>query len=243
MSGIRTRGIPLATAAATVAIAALSLTACGDGGTGVRAETGGTSHAGSTVPTGSASAPGPSASPSVANPASSQAPGTSGPAGSGGPKPTTRHTTAGAPDSAGKPVTCEGSNTKTVAAPLNRPVNHMLLTVTNTGSTTCYLYAYPALRFTGAQAVPPVIDDSHPQAVVTLNPGQSGYALVNLSAADGSGTNGYTARTLAVYFYGRSGTENVGAAAHPSLPAGGLYIDNTLKTTYWQQSMDDALNW
>jgi hypothetical protein len=79
--------------------------------------------------------------------------------------------------------------------------------------------------------------------VVTLNPGESGYASVNLSAADGSGANGYTAKTLAVHFYGRSGNESVGSAAHPSLPAKGLYIDSTLKTTYWQQSMDDALNW
>jgi hypothetical protein len=119
----------------------------------------------------------------------------------------------------------------------------MLLTVTNTGSTTCYLYNYPALQFTGAQAVPPAIDDSHPQAVVTLDPGESGYASVQLSATDGSGTNGYTAKTLAVHFYGRSGTGSVGAAAHPALPAKGLYIDSTLTTTYWQQTMDDALNW
>lgn len=241
MSGIRTRGIRLASAAATVAITALSLTACGDDGTGVRAATGGTSHAGSTVPTGSASVPGGSASPSVTNPASSKAPDDS--TGSGGSKSTTPHATSTAAASSGKPVTCEGSNTRTVAAPLNRPVNHMLLTVTNTGSTTCYLYGYPALQFTGAQAVPPVIAASHPQAVVTLNPGQSGYALVNLSAADGSGTNGNTAKTLAVNFSGRSGNESVGTAAHPSLPAKGLYIDSTLRTTYWQQSMDDALSW
>ena len=119
----------------------------------------------------------------------------------------------------------------------------MLLTVTNTGSRTCFLYGYPALRFTGAQAVPPVIEDSQPQAVVTLEPGESGYASVNLSAADGSGSNGHTVKSLTVYFYGRSGNGNVGAAAHPPLPAKGLYIDDSLKTTYWQQSMDDALTW
>jgi hypothetical protein len=130
-----------------------------------------------------------------------------------------------------------------VAAPLNRPVNHMLLTVTNTGSKTCYLYGYPALRFTGAQAVPPVIDDSHPQAVVTLDPGESGYASVNLSPADGSGSYGHTVKSLTVYFQGRSGDWNAGKAAHPALPAKGVYIDDTLKVTYWQQSMDDAIDW
>ncbi|MFI5521038.1 DUF4232 domain-containing protein [Streptomyces platensis] len=144
---------------------------------------------------------------------------------------------------AGKAVTCQGSNTKTVAAPLNRPVNHMLLTVTNTGSRTCYLYTYPAVRFGEAQSVPPAIEASRPQAVVTLKPGESGYASVNLSATDGSGSHGRTEKSLAVYFHGPSGNESVGTAAHPALPAKGVYIDDSLKVTYWQQSMDDAVIW
>lgn len=232
MSGIRPSSVRLAASAAAVALAALSLTACGDDGTGPRAEHTATGTKGS-------AAPATSASPTPA----SQAPAKSGDDGSGTAKATPGHTSSKAPASAHKPVTCEGSNTKTVAAPLKRPVNHMLLTVTNTGGATCYLYNYPALQFTDAQAVPPAIDDSHPQAVVTLDPGESGYASVTLSAADGSGTYGYTAKTLAVHFYGRSGSGSVGTAAHPPLPAKGLYIDSTLTTTYWQQSMDDALNW
>jgi len=142
-----------------------------------------------------------------------------------------------------KAVTCQGSNTKTVAAPLNRPVNHMLLTVTNTGSRTCYLYTYPAVRFGEAQSVPPAIEESRPQAVVTLKPGESGYASVNLSATDGSGSHGRTEKSLAVYFHGPSGNESVGTAAHPALPAKGVYIDDSLKVTYWQQSLDDAIQW
>ncbi|MGW8971012.1 DUF4232 domain-containing protein [Streptomyces platensis] len=140
-------------------------------------------------------------------------------------------------------VTCQGSNTKTVAAPLNRPVNHMLLTVTNTGSRTCYLYNYPAVSFGEAQSVPPAIEASRPQAVVTLKPGESGYASVNLSATDGSGSHGRTEKSLAVYFLGASGNESVGTAAHPALPARGVYIDDSLKVTYWQQSLDDAVQW
>ncbi|MGA5564575.1 DUF4232 domain-containing protein [Streptomyces platensis] len=144
---------------------------------------------------------------------------------------------------AGKAVTCQGSHTKTVAAPLSRPVNHMLLTVTNTGSRTCSLYTYPAVRFGEAQSVPPAIEASRPQAVVTLKPGESGYASVNLSATDGSGSHGRTEKSLAVYFHGPSGNESVGTAAHPALPARGVYIDDSLKVTYWQQSMDDAVIW
>ncbi|MGW4727966.1 DUF4232 domain-containing protein [Streptomyces shenzhenensis] len=228
MSGIRNSRTRLVGAAATVVLAALSLTACNDG-TGVTDE--GASTGAST--TGSAPADAP------ASDASSQGK----PAAPGGSEPAANTAAPKGPASADKPVTCEGSTTKTVAAPLNRPVNHMLLTVTNTGSKPCFLYTYPAVRFGEAQAVPPVIEDSRPQAVVTLAPGESGYASVNLSAADGSGTNGRTEKSLTVYFHGRSGNESVGAGAHPALPAKGVYVDDSLEVTYWQQSMDDALTW
>jgi hypothetical protein len=252
MFNLRTSRTRLAGAAATAVLAALSLTACGDG-TGARNEGAATSAASTpssdVVPAGSitktnadAGSPRPTGSTGAAVSKGSSASTGSGssPAGS---KRTVRTPAPKAPASSGKPVTCEGSNTKTIAAPLTRPVNHMLLTVTNTGGRTCYLYGYPAVRFTGAQAVPPVIDASQPQAVVTLQPGESGYASVNLSATDGSGTNGRTVKSLAVYFYGRSMSGSVGAAAHPALPAKGVYIDDSLKVSYWQQSMDDALGW
>lgn len=226
-------------AAATVVLAALSLTACNNDGTGVRDEGAGTGSPTTTSPSTPTGAPAADASTA----GGSSSPSTTPPAANNGAQPTAASAATKAPASSGKPVTCEGSDTKTVAAPLNRPVNHMLLTVTNTGSRTCYLYDYPALRFSGAQAVPPVIEDSHPQAVVTLDPGESGFASVSLAAADGSGSNGRTVKSLTVYFYGRSGNATVGAAAHPTLPAKGLYIDDSLETTYWEQSMDDVLAW
>ncbi|MEU6589756.1 DUF4232 domain-containing protein [Streptomyces sp. NPDC046881] len=239
MSSLRTSRTRLAGAAATVVLAALSLTACQDG-TGV--------HVSGT----------PAAATTTANSASPTASADTSPAGTGSSAPRagvttgTAHPAAGTPTStstakarvpSGKPVTCEGSTTRTVAAPLNRPVNHMLLTVTNTGRATCYLYGYPAVRFGEAQSVPPVIEDSKPQAVVTLEPGESGYASVNLSATDGSGSKGHTVNSLTVYFQGRSGNESVGTGAHPALPAKGVYVDDSLKVTYWQQSMDDAVQW
>ncbi|WP_217552369.1 DUF4232 domain-containing protein [Streptomyces sp. GbtcB6] len=236
MSNLRTSRTRLVGAATTVVLAALSLTACNDG-TGVHAE----DVAAASTPATDSPSPAKSSAPSSAS-------GTSAPAGTaatGTPRSAagTSASTSKAPASTGKPVTCEGSVTTMVAAPLNRPVNHMLLTVTNTGSRSCYLYGYPAVRFGEAQAVPPVIGDSKPQAVVTLAPGESGYASVNLSATDGSGTNGRTVKSLAVYFQGRSGNESVGTGARPSLPAKGVYVDDSLKVTYWQQSMDDAVSW
>ncbi|MCX4858640.1 DUF4232 domain-containing protein [Streptomyces canus] len=244
MSSLRTSRTRLVAAAATAVLATLSLSACNNG-TGTQDEGSGSSTSPSPAapsPTTASNSPAPSGS--SAGKAPSADTGSSGAGSAGGAATTATRTPAPkVPASSGKPVTCEGSTTKTVAAPLTRPVNHMLLTVTNTGSKSCYLYGYPAVRFGEAQAVPPVIEDSQPQAVVTLKPGESGYASVNLSATDGSGANGYTAKSLTVYFQGRSGNESVGTGAHPPLPAKGVYVDDSLKVTYWQQSMDDAVSW
>ncbi|OPC81624.1 hypothetical protein B4N89_12310 [Embleya scabrispora] len=236
MSRVRTSRTRLA-GVTTLALAALLLTACNND---------------SDKDGKPAAAPAATTSPSApAATAPATTPATSAPTGPPSSRPASSNTkpsSAAGKDSSGgtdpgSGVTCEGSNTKTVAAPLNRPINHVLLTVTNTGSKTCFLYHYPALRFGGAQSVPPVIEESKPQAVVTLKPGESGYASVNLSTADGSGGTGNTEKSLTVYFHGPSGTESVGSGATPSLPAQGLFVDDSLKTTYWQQSMDDATSW
>ncbi|MFE2584732.1 DUF4232 domain-containing protein [Streptomyces sp. NPDC059378] len=230
MSSLRTSRTRLIGAAATVVLAAFSLTACNDG-TGARTE-GASTAATPTASSPSSDAPSSDSGSDSGSSAGSSSDGRSATATT----PSGARTSASkVPVSSGKPVICEGSNTKTVAAPLSRPVNYMLLTVTNTGGKSCYLHGYPAVRFGEAQAVPPVIEDSKPQAVVTLRPGESGYAAVNLSAGDGSGSNGYTAKSLTVYFHGPSGNESVGAGAHPPLPAKGVYVDDSLKVTYWQQ--------
>lgn len=76
------------------------------------------------------------------------------------------------------PVTlaCDGGNSKVKLTAVTRPVNHMLLTVTNTGSKACNAYYHPFLRFGEAQAVPRTFEESKPQAVVTLGPGESAYS-------------------------------------------------------------------
>jgi len=246
MSGLRTSRTRLAAAAATAVLAALSLTACNNG-TGAHDEGAATTPSTSASSGATSSGAASGSTGSTGSTAGSTGSGSSGggsTTGSGtGSKPAGGTSASKVPGSAGRPVTCEGSNTRTVAAPLNRPVNHMLLTVTNTGSRTCFLYGYPAVRFTDAQSVPPVIEDSQPQAVVTLEPGQSGYAAISLSATDGGSGSGYTAKSLTVYFQGRSMSGSVGTAAHPSLPAQGVHIDDSIKVTYWQQEMSDATNW
>lgn len=221
----------LLTSAASIVIGALSMTACG-GGSGSHDEGRASSAASKSavrVPAAEKSAVSEKKKEGTSG-ATATAASASG-SGSNGSK------------SGGKAVTCQGSNTRTVASSLSRPLNHMLLTVTNTGSSTCYLYGYPALRFSEAQSVPPAIEDSHPQAVVTLDPGESGYASVGLSAGDGSGTNGRTVKSLTVYLQDRGGEFAPSGNIHPSLPADGVYIDDSLKVTYWQQALSDATRW
>ncbi|MFJ8924838.1 DUF4232 domain-containing protein [Streptomyces sp. NPDC102415] len=135
--------------------------------------------------------------------------------------------------------TCTGANTKLTITSVQRPVNHMLLTVTNTGSKACNAFYYPFLKFGEAQSVPPVVEDSKPQAVVTISPGESAYAGVMTSSADGSGTGGYSTQDLAVGFQDRNSGS---AGGMVDVPLGkDVYVDSTLTVTYWQSEMDDAL--
>ncbi|MCP9996651.1 DUF4232 domain-containing protein [Streptomyces werraensis] len=239
-------------AAAGVAVASLALTACQDG-TGTRDEGASDTQPVASAPSGASSqAPEESASGSGGNGSTANGSGSNGSggdaAGSGdsGSKGSSagKGTASGGSDDA--PATfnpCNGSNTSVSAAPVSRPVNHMLITVKNTGSKNCDLTYYPVLRFDEMQWVPQPVAESKPQAVVTLAPGESAYAGVLLSAADGSGSGGATGKKLAVGFQGRTPNSDGGPAAIPSLPAAGVYYDSSLTVTYWQYSMDDALTY
>ncbi|MCX4818537.1 DUF4232 domain-containing protein [Streptomyces sp. NBC_01142] len=135
---------------------------------------------------------------------------------------------------------CTGANSKVTVSKVQRPLNHLLLTVTNTGSKACNAYHAPLLRFDDAQAATRIMDESRPQAVVTLAPGQSAYASILLSSADGSGGNGRTAKNLTVHFAPRSGSGSTGAPAGLPLPAD-TYTDDSAGVSYWQSTMDAAL--
>nr|WSW68574.1 DUF4232 domain-containing protein [Streptomyces sp. NBC_00995] len=140
-------------------------------------------------------------------------------------------------------VTCTGANTKLSITEISRPVNHMLLTMTNTGSKACNAYYYPYLKFGEAQSVPNTFEDSKPQAVVTINPGESAYAGVMASSADGSGSNGYSANDLSVSFQNRDGnSDNTGSSVSVPLSKS-VHVDSSLTVSYWQMSMDDALTY
>ncbi|MFX4292530.1 DUF4232 domain-containing protein [Streptomyces bohaiensis] len=139
-------------------------------------------------------------------------------------------------------VLCEGSNTDITAEPLERPLNRLLLTATNTGDSNCVLLEYPSLWHEGAQAVPPAFAESRPASPVVLAPGESGYASVALSATDGSGGDGATYDALTVGF-SLLGHGSYGQDVDLELPDGGVHIDDTLTVTYWQDTVDDAVIW
>ncbi|MFE1026597.1 DUF4232 domain-containing protein [Streptomyces sp. NPDC058818] len=229
-------------AATTVALAALALTACeGDG-----SDTG--------APAGSSSVPaGEQAKPSTGGGESDGGKGTdaanastgggdatgSGSSGTGSSDSGSSDSDAsdaGGQDDGDMPGKCSASDVRITATKVSRPLNHLLLTATNTGSKTCMLPPYPAARFGEAQSVPPVAEATKPQSLTGIEPGKSGYAGVLLSSGDGSGENGYETNTLTIPF-------EDGSIATVSLPSGGVYVDTALTVTYWQTSMDAALGY
>ncbi|OKH97414.1 hypothetical protein A6A06_33220 [Streptomyces sp. CB02923] len=242
-----TRTARIAASAAAVA-AAFSLTACGDGADGKKAA--GTDRpaasAGPETTAGSAPAEAPGDSggtgPSAKSPAGggSQGGGSQG-GGQGSHAAPARTGSGGKHGSApgGKSTTCTAANTKVTVSKLSRPINHLLLTVTNTGSTRCDAYHYPALNFGDAQAATPVMESSKPQSVVSVEPGQSAYAAVRTSDATGEASGGRTVRSLELYFANRDGSY-AERPARPALPKG-TYIDDSAQVTYWQSELDDAL--
>ncbi|WP_329447557.1 DUF4232 domain-containing protein [Streptomyces sp. NBC_01426] len=139
-------------------------------------------------------------------------------------------------------VACAAGSTKIVATKVERPVNHMLLTVTNTGKRACDVYMAPLLRFDEEQAATQIVEDSKPQAVATLAPGESAYAGVTLSSATGEAAHGYKPEKLTLHFAARSDSGSVGAPVKVTLPAG-TYKDDSAAVTYWLSSMQDALTY
>ncbi|MEW2484846.1 DUF4232 domain-containing protein [Streptomyces sp. NPDC048411] len=234
--------------AATALLAALSLTACSDNGSGDNGKAGAAAPAGSTADQQSPAATAPDSgkdakdTDSTSNaPAENTAAHSKGStSGTGGQK-----SNSGATGNKGtgnsSPVTCTGSNTKVTVSKVSRPINHLLLTATNTGNRPCYAYHAPALRFDDAQAAFPVLRDSIPQAVVTLAPGQSAYASIGLFG-EPDGQEPHKGTHLTVYFTGKSNRGSTGAPAELTLPAGTSWGDNGF-VTYWQSDMADALTY
>ncbi|MFI9121399.1 DUF4232 domain-containing protein [Streptomyces bikiniensis] len=252
---MRTHRIRIAAAAAATA-AVLSLTACQGSGDGTRDE-GRASSPATTAPT-PAQVPTPTSAPKASAPAATDGSGDKSTSPQGSAEATATAPTPGKNDGKNKDKgnsgsgsgsgsaentadrPCDASAVRVVYNPLSRPLNHAMLTVTNTGRTACSAYYAPVLRLDDGQAAVAVDQGSKPQAVVTLFPGESAYAAMILSAADGSGSHGRTSKKLTVWFAPRDGSGSAGGPAVLKLPAG-TYTDSTTRVTYWQSSMENAL--
>ncbi|MFD3582667.1 DUF4232 domain-containing protein [Streptomyces sp. NPDC058683] len=153
----------------------------------------------------------------------------------------TAQTASAATKKASAVVTCTTANTKLTVTEVSRPINHLLLKATNTGTKPCYAYIAPYLR-AGADAQAPLswAEETTPQAVVTLEHGQSAYAGITTSTPEGEG--GAKEKTLGVFFADRKGNA-INKEKTLKLPNGGVFFNSAATVTYWQTNAQDALSW
>ncbi|MDT0416967.1 DUF4232 domain-containing protein [Streptomyces sp. DSM 41982] len=134
---------------------------------------------------------------------------------------------------------CSTAATSLAVDRVRRPVNHLLLTLTNDGKRPCYAYGAPTVVFDDEPAVTVILQDSVPQAVVTLEPGDSAYAAIGLSSP--GGPRGRTVHHLSSWLANRK-LQAVGDPATLALPKP-AHVDDSAFVTYWQSTPDLALTW
>ncbi|MFK3730475.1 DUF4232 domain-containing protein [Streptomyces sp. NPDC088090] len=133
------------------------------------------------------------------------------------------------------PTPCTAKDVKVVASKVSRPINHLALTVTNVGGRPCDAVGAPLVGFDHSQAPIRIVEESKPQAVVTLAPGESAYASLILTGEPGGDTHGTTVRTVKV---------NLTADSMVTVPAPeGTYVDDGAAVSYWQRELADALQY
>ncbi|WP_274030785.1 DUF4232 domain-containing protein [Streptomyces sp. MMBL 11-1] len=235
---MRTNRVRTTALAATALVAALSLTACGGEDKAM-----GTKAAGSAAPTATSTDTTATATEGTAQPDAPKAgtpdtqtvPAEGKHAGGNGEgkKPETAPNEKAAPSI----PACTPKNSKVKVSSVSRPINHLLLTVTNTGSTNCAAYYAPFLRFDGAQAVYPILDDSKPQAVVTLSPGEEAYAGIALLGEPGQ-NEPVPSDNVGVIMVDRNNQSK--GEATLKLPAD-TATDGLGFVTYWQSDVENAL--
>lgn len=228
---MRTNRIRTTALAATALAAALSLTACGGEDEAMGTKSAGTETAAPAATSTDGKAQ--SDAPEPGTPETQTVPAGGKHAGGNGKKPET----APSKKAAASIPACTTTNSKVKVSSVSRPINHLLLTVTNTGSTDCAAYYAPFLRFDGAQAVYPVYDDSKPQAVVTLSPGEKAYAGIALLGEPGE-NEPVKSKNLGVIMVDKNNKPK--GEATVKLPAE-TYTDGLGFVTYWQSDVESAL--
>ena len=228
-------GIRLGTALAAC-LAAVTLTA----GCGSSASSGAKNAAGSATTTSAASA-GSSTTSSTSSSSgsvdggaspSTAAPGTS----SGSAKPTSV--------GAGGPRDCSTDMLHFSIDPVREPINHVLISATNTSQIPCHLNKYPLLRtFQASTSTIGVAPMDKPAAAILLAPGAVAYSGVMTNAADGSGTNRKTIPALFLQLQpGDAAAGGTGRPVSVAMPPSAQYIDSSAYVSYWESDTQTALN-
>ncbi|WP_189327521.1 DUF4232 domain-containing protein [Streptomyces flaveus] len=237
-------------ALASSTVLALALTACGEGD--AESESVGTAATEPTdttvTPTATAASVSASASASTSATATGQATKGAGSQGSGNVGGTgagaTKTSSAGTGSGSAKPLDCTTGSLKFAVKEVKSPINHVLITATNTGSKACSIYSYPALRLSDVQqSVTARIGQSKPQAVVTLDRGATAYAGLITASVDRNSQTKVTTSSIGLSLFGPDEGPTESGADLP-VPGGSLYVelDNAL-VTYWQDNANDALAW
>ncbi|MEU6080204.1 DUF4232 domain-containing protein [Streptomyces sp. NPDC047108] len=143
----------------------------------------------------------------------------------------------------GEVQACTAETLAVEAEAVKSPINHMVLVATNNSDSACNLYHYPTVGEEGAQAALPPVEESKPQAVATLEPGQSAYAGVLLSSADGSGGEGRETKNFTVGLMDTEGTPTDESPMIVEAPGGSTHVDDNARVTYWLSDMKDAISY
>ncbi|MYX14564.1 DUF4232 domain-containing protein [Streptomyces sp. SID8374] len=237
---MRTNRIRTTALAATALVAALSLTACG-GNEGTKSA--GPAPAAASTDSGTTESTTPETAESPAPQSEAPAGSASTPAqgkhagGNGNSAAQSAKGTA-AQDPGPVRTACTAANTKVTVTKVSRPINHLLLTLKNTGSGFCNAYYAPRLGFDGAQSVFRILEDSKPQAVTTLAPGEEAYAGIALTGEPGQGKV-YKSKNLSVHFAKRDNS-TYDTPVNLKLPSETHWDDNGF-VTYWLSDRADAL--
>ncbi|MFG2625094.1 DUF4232 domain-containing protein [Streptomyces sp. NPDC048473] len=215
MSTLRNRTTVLA--AATTAVLALALTACGGDDSGTKSAGPATSN---TAAAGSSS-----------EAAKDTGTTTGGSTASGGGTAKNTSATKGSTGSASATApACATKDVKITAATQDGPpYTHIVLTAKNTSGHKCEMKGFPEIQFLESHKENvPAVAKSKPAAPVVLTPGAPAYALVKLSDG-GKDEDGEPVSAFSVMLQGGSGLAAVKAPG-----ASGIFVDPAqAKTGYW----------
>ncbi|MEV6767249.1 DUF4232 domain-containing protein [Nocardia sp. NPDC051030] len=139
----------------------------------------------------------------------------------------------------GGPATCDTTNTTVHVREISRPINHLVLELTNISAASCAAYWYPHLRFDDNPAAIPAMPDSRPQSVVEIAPGASAFAVLLKSAANNPEV--VPAQRITITYSDRNGDETTGRVEFP-LPDN-TNIGRAAKVSCWQSDLQQALVW